>query len=193
MLEKGINVVYAALDVAPNSIRTTIQLGHSEEINLKGVTFVDGYSWLLGEVHESHHVSHLSNLNDLSVRIYNAINEQGGKSQVLLFDSISTLFVYNSETEITRFMQVNMARVKHSNGLGFWTVVEGIHTSAFYNFLRHMADGVIEMRLEDKDELKRFIRIHTMKGVKHKTNWLPFMIQDEGRLDIRTNSPSDAE
>lgn len=192
-LREGINVVYAALDVAPNNIRTAIQLGRPEEINLKGLTFVDGYSWLLGEVNETHHVSHLSNLNDLSVRIYNAINEQGGKSHVLLFDSISTLFIYNSETEITRFMQINMARVKHSNGLGFWTVGEGIHAPAFYSFLRHMAEGIIEMRCEDSSELKHFMRIHTLKGVSHKTNWHLFTIQDNGILDIRTDGSNNAQ
>jgi KaiC/GvpD/RAD55 family RecA-like ATPase len=183
-LKNGINVIYATLDVAPSDVRARISTVCPEEGGLKGITFVDGYSWLIGEVHETHHVSHLSNLNDLSVRIFNAMNEQEKQPYVLVFDSISTLFVYNAENEIIRFMQVNMARVKHSNSLGFWAVLENTHSSAFCNFLRNMADGIIEMRFEEDSELKRFMRVHTLKGCIHKTNWFPFNIRERGRLTV---------
>jgi KaiC/GvpD/RAD55 family RecA-like ATPase len=183
-LKQGINVIYATLDIAPNDVRAQISTERPEEGDLKSITFIDGYSWLIGEVHETHHVSHLSNLNDLSVRIFNAMNEQQKQLHILVFDSISTLFVYNAENEIIRFMQVNMARIKHSSSLGFWTVVEGTHSLAFYNFLRNMADGIIEMKFEEDSELKRFMRVHTLKGYSHKTNWFSFKIRERGKLTV---------
>lgn len=182
-----LNVIYATFDSAPKEIRTRISEQDPEKHdNLEKLIFVDGYSWLLGEVNENYHVSHLSNLNDLSVKIYNAINEKNGHNHILIFDSVSTLFVYNAENEVIRFLQTNMARVKQSESIAFWTVGENIHTTTFYNFLRHLADGVIEMRLDDEGELKRFLRIHTLKGLPHRTSWSPFAIEDTGKLVIQS-------
>ena len=90
-------VVCATFDVAPKEIRTKVTAQSPEGNKSEKLIFIDGYSWLLGEVNENHHVSHLSNLNDLSVKIYNAINEKDGHQCIFVFDSISTLFVYNAE------------------------------------------------------------------------------------------------
>ncbi len=184
-LRKGINVIYVALDASPDEIRNRVleqRPGGSEES--EALTFIDGYSWLLGDMGGRYHVTHLSNLNDLSVKIFSAVKERCGDYFVLLFDSISNLFLYNSESEITRFLQLNMARMKQSGSIAFWTIEEGIHPPTFYNFLRHLADGVLEMRFEEDRELRRFIRVHTLKGLAHKTHWLPFTVQEKGEFAI---------
>jgi KaiC/GvpD/RAD55 family RecA-like ATPase len=181
-LTAGVNVICTALDTAPKDIRERVLRASSYEG--PGFVFIDAYSWLLGEEYEKYHVSHLSNLSDLSVKIYNALNELSGKD-VVIFDSISTLFVYNAENEITRFIQVNMARIKQSGSIGIWTVEEGIHNAAFYNALRHLSEGIVEMRFEDDHELQRFIRVHTFRGITHATNWLPFAISSEGKLIVK--------
>lgn len=184
-LKEEVNVIYATLDTAPKDIRDRVLGQGTKQLDeRKGLIFIDGYSWLLGEETERYHVSHLSNLSDLSVKIFNTLNELGGHD-IVIFDSISTLFVYNSENEITRFIQVNMARIKQRDSVGFWTVEEGIHDPSFYNSLRHLAEGVIEMRFEDAHELKRFIRVHTFKGIAHNTNWFSFTITDNGEFVVK--------
>ncbi len=184
-LREESNVIYITLDASPKEIKNKV-LGQGSDGSKESrfLTVVDGYSWMLGEVNEKYHVSHLSNMNDLSVRIFNAMNDGGGRCHKIIFDSVSTLFAYNSDTEVIRFLQVNMARVKQGDSIAFWTIQEGIHSPSFYNFLRHLADGVLEMRFEDDRELKRFIRVHTFKGVAHKTTWYPFTIQDKGGFRI---------
>ncbi|MDQ1279542.1 MAG: hypothetical protein QG670_804 [Thermoproteota archaeon] len=183
-LAKGIHVIYITLDTAPKEIMGRLELLCSKESGKKErPSFIDGYSWLLGEVTEDNPVAHLSNLNNLGVRIFSTLNERASP-HILLFDSISTLFIYNGENEITRFMQVNMARIKQSGSIGFWTVGEGMHTQTFSNLLRHLADGIIEMKFEEESELKRLIRVHTLKGYSVKTNWYQFMINNGGHLDI---------
>lgn len=184
--ESETRVICATLDSAPKDVRIKVSNQCSDKsVTPEKIVFIDGYSWLLGEVNELHHVSHLSNLNDLSVKIYNTINEKDVPHHILVFDSVSTLFVYNSETDIIRFLQINMARVKQSESIAVWTIGEDIHTSTFYNFLRHLADGIIEMRFKEDGELKRFIRVHTLKSLPHKTDWFPFEIQDEGKFVIK--------
>lgn len=182
-LEKGVNVIYVALDASPKYIKQRV-LEQCQKCSFEAFTFIDGYSWLLKKGNERYQVSHLNNLSELSVKIFDAENECKERPFILFFDSISTLFIYNSENEITRFLQVNMARIKESNSLGLWTVEEGIHQPAFYNSLRHIADGVIEMRFEEDRELRRFIRVHTLKGLTHKTNWLQFIVRNKGEFTM---------
>ena len=182
-LKADVNVICTALDTAPKDIRERVLKASSYEGS--GFAFIDAYSWMLGEEQEKYHVSHLSNLSDLSVKIYNALNELSGKD-IVIFDSISTLFVYNAENEITRFIQVNMARIKQSGSIGFWTVEEGIHNTAFYNVLRHLSEGIVEMKFEDDHELQRFVRIHTFRGITHSTNWRPFVVSSEGKFVVES-------
>ncbi|UCH02105.1 MAG: hypothetical protein JSV20_09920 [Candidatus Bathyarchaeota archaeon] len=183
-----VNVIFITLSNPPQVIRDkTIGQGNRLSYETKHLIIIDAYSWTIGKKEEErYHVSHLSNLNDLSIKIYNAIND-AEHPKILIFDSISTLFLYNSEIDITRFIQINMARLKDLRCIGFWQVTEGIHNLPFYNSLRNLTDGVIEMRFEDTHQLNRFLRIHTLKGMAHQTNWIPFTIDNEGRFIINND------
>jgi len=176
--------LYITLDHDPKDIRVRISKRGTDLVGeKKKLVFVDGYSWLVGESNERFNVRNLSNLSDLSVKIFGASSELG-EGFSFVFDSISTLLVYNSENEVERFLESNMARMKHVNSVGFWIVEQGIHSERFYSTLRHRADGILEMRFEENEELKRFIRMHTFKGISHSTSWKPFVVSEEGIVTI---------
>ncbi len=59
------------------------------------------------------------------MKLFTALQEKGMQSTVIV-DSVSTLFVYNGENEIVRFLQVNLARIKQLRCYGLWTVEEGL-------------------------------------------------------------------
>jgi len=183
-LRSGAETLCITLDRAPKDVRNRIS---KRGINLAGeerkCVFVDGYSWLAGESTERHSIRNLSNLSDLSVKMVNASSDLG-EGAFFVFDSISALLVYNAENEVERFLEVNMARMKHRNNIGLWVVEQGIHSERFYNTLRHMTDGVLEMRFEEHEELIRFLRMHTFKGLKHNTRWVYFTIRPDGELVI---------
>ena len=105
----------------------------------------------------------------------------------MIFDSISTLFVYNVENEVVRFLQVNLARIKQMGCFGVWTVEEGIHTPALYNMLRHIFDTILELRFEETSILERYMRVHTCKDSTHTTQWFPYEIKDNGQLIIKND------
>jgi KaiC/GvpD/RAD55 family RecA-like ATPase len=173
-------IMYVTLDHSPNEIRTRIEAkGIPVLEDNTPLMFVDGYSWLVGEMSEKYSARNLSNLSDLSVKMISASNELG-IGIFFIFDSVSSLLVYNAETEVERFLGVNMARMKHAHNLGLWVVEEGIHSESFYNVLRHKSDGVLEMKFEDSDRgtVERYIRLHTLKNLKHEIMWKPFEIQD---------------
>ncbi len=52
-----------------------------------------------------------------------------------------------------------------------WTM--GIHPIEITNALKHIVDGIAEMRLEETQEGKvtRFIRIFMLRGIKYNTVW----------------------
>ena len=172
-------IMYVTLDHSPKDVlRRNSQLVGNPVTDSGCPTFVDGYSWLVGESNEQYHVGSLSNLSELSVKIISASNELG-EGAFFVFDSISTLLVYNPENEVARFLEVNMARMKHINNVGLWTIEQGIHSESFYNMLRHMTDGVLEIRLKE-DDLKRFIRMHSFRGISHSTEWRSFTVSKDG-------------
>lgn len=180
LLLTGARIMYATLDHSPEDIRSRIQArGFFTSQNNLSLMFVDGYSWLVGEATEKYSARNLSNLSDLSVKMISASNELG-KGIFFIFDSISSLLVYNAENEVERFLGVNMARMKHAHNLGLWVVEEGIHSESFYNVLRHKSDGVLEMKFEERDQgtVERYVRLHTFKNLKHKVMWKLFDIQN---------------
>lgn len=183
-LKQGNTGLYIALDSAPIEIKARL-FENDENLEEKGTLgFVDGYSWLVGGSSNKYTLNNLSNLSDLSVKLISASNELN-HNLLFLFDSISTLLIYNSENEVERFLGINMARMKHCNNVGFWILEEGIHSTRFYNVLRQRSDCVLEMRFEEQSELIRLIRMHTCKTNVHETRWLPFHIID-GRFMYKT-------
>lgn len=179
----GTGAVYVTLDSAPKDVEEAIRAQNDSEEILNNISFVDCYSWLTGEARGPNCISHLSNLGDLSVKLFTSLHEKGPQSTVI-FDSISTLFVYNVENEVIRFLQVNIARIRKMGCFGIWTVEEGIHTPALYNTLRHIMDVTLELRFEETSTLERRIRVHTCRGSTHSTQWFPFEIKDRGILVI---------
>ena len=176
-LNSGNNSLYIALESDPREIKARL-FELDENLKEKGtLLFVDGYSWLVGGSSDKYTLNNLSNLSDLSVKIISA-STSINHNLLFIFDSISTLLIYNSENEVERFLGINMARMKHFNNVGFWILEEGIHSNRFYNVLRQRSDCVLEMRFEEQSELTRAIRMHTCKTNEHETRWFPFHIVD---------------
>jgi len=62
-----------------------------------------------------------------------------------VFDSLSTLFIYNDPTTIYRFLRVIVSKLRASGGLGFFTLGQGMHDQQIEMTLKHMMDGTIEL------------------------------------------------
>jgi len=62
-----------------------------------------------------------------------------------IFDSLSTLFIYNDATTIYRFLRVIVSKLRASGGVGFFTLGEKMHDQQIEMTLKHMMDGTIEL------------------------------------------------
>lgn len=62
-----------------------------------------------------------------------------------VFDSLSTLFIYNDPNTIYRFLRVIVSKLRASGGVGFFTLGEGMHDPKIEMTLRYMMDGTIQI------------------------------------------------
>ena len=99
----------------------------------------------------------------------------------LVIDSISELIALSDQKSVLRFLQILTARIRLDGGRAIFTVAFGAHDEHFMNLLRLIFDGVLEMKIDESaNEITRLVRIFSLKGTKHKTNWTPFEISDKG-------------
>ncbi len=70
-------------------------------------------------------------------------------------------------------------RITRSNAI--FTVDPTAHDSQFLSFLRIAFDGTLEMKIDETgQDINRLLRVFSIKGAKHKTNWTPFEITNKG-------------
>jgi KaiC/GvpD/RAD55 family RecA-like ATPase len=149
-------VIYITTDIAPSEIETkasTFGWNFVEQTNKK-LFFVDCYSWALEKKpveRKDIRVSGPSSLDDLSLSINQAMYEVNKLSPTgrVMFQSLSTLLIYNSPGIVYKFCQVIGARLKSSGMTTLFMVEEGMHKSDVLATLEHMMDGIIEVRFED--------------------------------------------
>lgn len=168
--------MYITLDSSPDEIESSMKsFGWKKS---PCVSFIDAYSWRLGESKGKHKLSNLGNVNELNIEITTVIDEQKkfvGKRSV--FDSISTLLIYANPSLVVKFIPVMLAKEKKAGYTNILILEEGVHDAKTVTTLNYVTDGVIEFKMEGD---KRFLRVSRMKATKHKRDWVEFKVTDKG-------------
>ncbi len=114
--------------------------------------WVDGYS-----IHSNKDVESTENvervggpmaLTDTSIalsRLQARLHGEHGYYR-FIFDSISTLLIYNSPETVYRFLEVIVAKTRSSGGVGFFVLGEGMHDKKVEMVIRHMMDGTVHIK-----------------------------------------------
>ncbi len=109
-------------------------------------------------------------LTGLSVAL-SAINSdmsKDGKTIINIFDSISSLLLYNNPVTMFRFLQFICGRAKMSGVTTLFLLDEQMHTSSVNETIRSLADSIISLKLEGG---KRYF---TVSGIaKEVLEWAP--------------------
>jgi KaiC/GvpD/RAD55 family RecA-like ATPase len=145
------------------------------------VRIVDGCSWKLGGKPSSKYAidSQQNYLTAISIKIKKA--RQDLKETSLVFDSVSELAALSNPDVVLNFLQVLTTRIRSDGGRAIFVVASGAHDDHFMNLLRMTFDGILEMKIDDSGrEIKRLLRIFSLKGIEHRTDWTPFNITDRG-------------
>ena len=62
-----------------------------------------------------------------------------------VFDSLSTLLIYNSPESVYRLLQFIIPKLRVTGAIGFFTLSAGMHDQKIEATLRHMTDGAIQI------------------------------------------------
>jgi non-specific serine/threonine protein kinase len=176
--------VYVTTSETPKEIESSMKnfgmnIESFKEKNL--VRIVDGCSWKSGKKTSSEYAvdAQQNYLTAISIKIKKA--QQGLTKPRFVFDSVSEMTALSDPDSVLNFLQVLTTRIRLEGGKAIFVVAAGAHDEHFLNLLRLTFDGILEMRLDEtNEELKRLLRVFSLKGVRHKTNWIPFEITDKG-------------
>jgi len=116
-------------------------------INLSNAYFIDCYSTTLGsgEVTGTDRIRVVpgpSALNDISLMLNEAIKESTGKKMRVVFDTLSTFVLYNSQDSIRKFLGVIEGRLSSVGATTLYLVDEGVHDKQLLSLLEHGMDGI---------------------------------------------------
>ena len=145
------------------------------------IRLVDCYAWRSSGVSSSRYaLSNPGSISEILILVEEARKGIVGPSRFVL-DSITSLTVDSGQETVLKFLRILKARLRNHGQIGFCTVEAGAHDEYFMNHLRYMFDGIVELKLEERDgELRRFIRVYSMKRAKHELKWFPFKITNDG-------------
>jgi len=177
--------IYVATDESPEEISKSMKnFGFDIEPYKKSgmLRIIDCYSWKLGGKSSSEYiVNNPADLTIVSIAIEKA--RQDLKKIRLVLDSITGLasICDHNLKVFLKFLQIVVARIRLMNGNAIFTAAPEAHDQKFLSLLRLIFDGTLEMKEDESGkEIKRLLRVFSLKGVKHKTYWTPFEITKGG-------------
>jgi KaiC/GvpD/RAD55 family RecA-like ATPase len=174
-IKDNIPALYVTLDDSPENMRLKAMrygwpLENAENNNL--LKWIDAYSiHSEADVKDTEAIRRVGGplaLSDISIAISGAQSLFKSQSDVykVVFDSISTLLLYNKPETIYRFLEVITAKIKNTNGVALFTLGEGMHDPHIEMTIRHMMDGTIKLGQELDFEIMNFPT--TVKNKKGK-------------------------
>jgi len=191
-LKRGGAGIYVALDDFPEKVRASLSaMGYDvAAFEAKNrLAFIDSYSCQIGLESRERYFCDSQELSILSITITTALTECGreGATSVVL-DSFTTLLQKCGVKPSLGFLRVLVAKTR-SFKADLWIK---LNSRAFHPAIvaavHDMVDGVIEVRRQETETgLRNALRISKMKGVLHKTTWVPYELHPrKGLVPLRS-------
>ncbi len=138
-LKRGKKAIYVCTNDFPEDI---IKIGKEIGYDLSRVDFIDSYSWMIGK--ESNFKS-ASALNPSKLlEVFNDTLKKD-ETECIIFDSLSTLFLYHDKRSVEKFVQMLVALVKDLNAFLLLSVETGTYSDEMEATLKYLTDGVIKV------------------------------------------------
>lgn len=189
-LQEGEKVLYITLDSSPGEVKETASyFGWDFDEYGDNIVFIDGYSWREGgDTDSAFAIEGPSDLNQMNITLADAMKEVGTGRKRVVLDSISTLVLYTDPNSAVKFLQVVAAKSKASNSNLLMTLEEGVHEQKTISTLNYVADGLINMAMEED---RRRMSVQRMVKTEHSRDWLDFTIGTGEGIQVR--EPAEVE
>jgi KaiC/GvpD/RAD55 family RecA-like ATPase len=188
LLRCGCVVAIGTLATPTSQIRQQLarSLQNLKELeNTNRFTLVDWYTWMTGaKSTERRSVDSLA-LAQFNVQDSKFQREESSLYDFLANDNLSTFLKYNDERTFMQWLDKTIARMREFRGIRLYGFIKGFHSDAFYANLQGIADGVIELNIrEEEGRLENVIRLKSIRGIQHPTDWRPLRMTDWGFLEL---------
>ncbi|MEM4413476.1 MAG: ATPase domain-containing protein [Candidatus Caldarchaeum sp.] len=186
-LKRGTKCVYALTTMAPRTfldMAKFISVDFSDSLENNSLVLVDCHT--RGEESSPAKFSISPEASLLQIRQTFLEAAEFSQNYLLVVDDLSTLLAYVPSETAFKFYQGVASDLRRNKATGISVIVPEILDQKLTNLLYSLSDGVVEMTLEDMGgNLRRFMRIRFMRGVKHLAEWSEFQIGEHG-LEIIT-------
>lgn len=181
MASQGRDVIYITTNLPPEKVIEKMKFYGIK--NFEKIKFIDCYTWKAGGIESIEKSKYdVVSITDLTKLSY-VISKNGlidGK-KVLIFDSISDLFLQLDERRVTRFLQVLIAKIVEFDSLGLF-LIDDIGNQKVDMVLDYLTYGCIELKkIEDRTK----IVVRRMIMTKMQKNEIDYIVTDKG-VEIET-------
>ena len=112
-----------------------------------------------GQIPDSHikHVSSPGDLTGIGIGVSEQLNQLVGSDNESIrvgFHSLSTLLMYAELETVFRFVHVLAGRIDSIDGIGFFVIDPTTHDESTVNTLKQLFNGMIELRDDDRREIR---------------------------------------
>ncbi len=191
LLRRGYVVGITTLTTPPSQIRkqlATALPNLKEHETAKRFTLIDWYTWMTGG-----RSTERRSVDSLGLAQFNVQDSKFQREDSPLYDfvgadNISAFLKYNDERPFMQWLDKTVARMRELKGIRLYGFIKRFHSDTFYANLEAMADGVIELDNREKGRrLGSAIRLKSIKGIQHPTEWRTLRMANSGFLELVSN------
>lgn len=188
LLHRGSVVGIVTLTTPPSQIRQQLAAAvpDLEEVEAeKRLTIIDWYTWMTGgKSNERRSVDSLA-LAQFNIQDARYQREDSPIYDFLATDNSSAFLKYNDERAFMQWLDKTIARMRELKGVRLYGFMKRFHSDAFYANLEAMADGVVELDNREKGtQLENVVRLKSIRGVPHPTEWRTLKITKSGLVEL---------
>ncbi len=180
------NVVTAANP--PSQIRG--ELGRNipkvDELESSNKLFIsDWHTWMTGKKSDERISVGSLSVGGMSLDQLIPTRDLSPTYDLVVVDNISMMLKYNDERSFMQWFDKLVARLRALKGIRLYGFVKGFHSETLYSNVEALADGVIELNYrEHGGKLENAIRIKSLKGMSHPTEWRSLEVNPDGTLRL---------
>jgi len=188
LLRRGYVVGVTTTSTPPTQVRQQLAAvlpNLMEHETAKRLTLIDWYTWMTGKKSGEHRSVDSLGLAQFNIQDSKYQRDDSPLYDFLATDNYSAFLKYNDERSFMQWLDKTLARMRELKGVRLYGFMKRFHTDAFYANLESMADGVIELDIKETGKrLENAIRVRSMKGIPHSTEWRTLKITPSGFLTL---------
>lgn len=117
---------------------------------------------------------------ELNISLTQAIRRTEKPLSFVVVDSLTILMVGMEERKVMKFTEALNRKLQDQNVSLILLATPTKETEDFITKMKSLASSVIEIKLEERGTIRRYVRIFKFLERKHSTQWYPFEIADNG-------------